>query len=218
MGNDASKPSNRMAITALAHMMRITKPELVALRDQCIAVSQKKQAKKDTSSSSSSSSSVYYRLHRDKFLSSMKDMNVAMEPDYNVLNQLFVMWDRNGNGWVDPLEFFAGIAPLASVMDAKTKLKFALEVYDHKKTRRISREDLVTVLQAINATSSYFGDAVLQKNQVASIVDDLFADEQTLEDDNAIDYSNKVYKMVNHPLVSEFMSGAGSARYGTAQQ
>ena len=111
MGNDASKPSNRMAITALAHMMRITKPELVALRDQCIAVSQKKQAKKDTSSSSSSSSSsVYYRLHRDKFLSSMKDMNVAMEPDYNVLNQLFVMWDRNGNGWVDPVSVLASVS------------------------------------------------------------------------------------------------------------
>lgn len=97
MGNDASKPSNRMAITALAHMMRITKPELLALRDQCIAVSQKKQGKKDASSSG------YYRLHHAKFLSSMKDMNVAMEPDYNVLNQLFVMWDRNGNGWVDPV-------------------------------------------------------------------------------------------------------------------
>lgn len=114
------------------------------------------------------------------------------------------------------LEFFAGIAPLASVMDVATKLKFSLEVYDYKKSGRISREELVTVLDAINTTSSYFGDAVLQKSQVAVIVDDLFANE-LLEDDNAITYVDKVYKMTNHPLMAEFTSGAGQCRYGTAQ-
>ena len=72
-------------------------------------------------------------------------------------------------------------------------------------------------LSAINTTSSYFGDAVLQKNQVGVIVDDLFADEKLIEDDNAIIYSEKVYKVTNHPLVAEFTSGAGSARYGTTQ-
>ncbi|KAL7526820.1 hypothetical protein ACHAXR_001666 [Thalassiosira sp. AJA248-18] len=208
MGNDTSKPSNRMAVSALAHMMRITKPQLLALRDTCLFVSEKGEDV-DTPSG--------YRLTREKFLDAMTVMQVAMEPDYQVLEKLFVMHDRNGRGWVDPLEFFAGIGPLASVMDVKTKLKFSLEVYDYKKSGRISREDLVTVLEAINATSSYFGDAVLQRNQVAVIVDDLFANEIMLEDGNAIAYSDKVYKMTNHPLVTEFTSGSGSARYGTAQ-
>ena len=101
-------------------------------------------------------------------------------------------------------------------MDVATKLKFSLEVYDYKRSGRISREELVTVLGAINTTSSYFGDRVLQKSQVAVIVDDLFANE-LLEDDNAITYVDKVYKMTNHPLMSEFTSGSGQCRYGTAQ-
>ena len=58
---------------------------------------------------------------------------------------------------------------------------------------------------------------MLQKTQVAVIVDDLFADERMIEDDNAIFYSEKIYEITNHPLVTEFTSGAGTARYGTAQ-
>ena len=57
----------------------------------------------------------------------------------------------------------------------------------------------------------------MQNNQVAVIVDDLFADETMIEDDNAIAYVEKVYKMTNHPMVAEFTTGAGTARYGTAQ-
>lgn len=208
MGNDTSKPSDRMAVSALAHMMRITKPQLLALRDRCLSDSEKGQGVTSPSG---------YRLSRGKFLDAMTDMNVAIEPDYKVLDKLFVMWDRNGVDWVDTLEFFAGISPLASVMDVATKLKFSLEVYDYKKSGRITREDLVTVLDAINTTSSYFGDAVLQKIQVAVIVDDLFADERMIEDDNAIAYLDNFFKMSNHPLVVEFTSGAGTARYGTTQ-
>lgn len=208
MGNDTSKPSNRMAVSALSHMMRLTKPQLLELRDKCLSVS---ETGKDVPTPSG------YRLNRATFLDAMTETNVAVEPDYQVLEKLFVMWDKNGVDWVDPLEFLAGIGPLASVMDVAAKLKFSIEVYDYKKSGRISREELVAVLEAINATSSYFGDAVLQKNQVAVIVDDLFADEKMIEDDNAIAYSEKVYKVTNHPLVAEFTSGAGSARYGTAQ-
>ncbi|KAL7553564.1 hypothetical protein ACHAWF_016862 [Thalassiosira exigua] len=187
--------------------MRMTKPQLLSLRDKCLSIS---ETGEDVGTPSG------YRLTRSKFLEAMTDMNVALEPDYQVLEKLFVMWDRNGVDWIDPVEFFASIGPLASVMDVPTKLKFSLEVYDYKKSGRISRNDLVTVLGAINATSSYFGDAVLQKNQVDIIADDLFADERMLEDDNAIAYPDKIYKISNHPLVEEFTSGAGTARYGTA--
>ena len=58
---------------------------------------------------------------------------------------------------------------------------------------------------------------MLQKTQVAVIVDDLFADERMIEDDDAIFYSDKIFEITNHPLVAEFTSGAGTARYGTAQ-
>lgn len=207
MGNDASKPSNRMAVTALAHMMKITKSQLIALRDRCLSDSEK-----DVHSPSG------YRLTKAKFLVAMTDMNVTIEPDYKVLENLFVMWDRTGVDWVDPLEFFAGISPLASVMDVDTKLKFSLEVYDHQKSGRMSREDLITVLGAINKMASYFGDAVLHKYQVALIADDLFAEDEIVENDNTIVYWDKVSRITDHQSVAEFSAGVGTARYGTEQR
>lgn len=92
MGNDASKPSNRMAVSALAHMMSIDKPQLFALRDKCLKISEKGRHVNTASG---------YQLPRAKFLDAMVDMNVAMEPDYSILDKLFTMWDRDGYGCVD---------------------------------------------------------------------------------------------------------------------
>lgn len=93
MGNESSKSSNsnRMAVSAVAHMMRITKPQLLALRDKCLSVS-------DTGASSGC-----YRLTRLSFANAMLEMNVAYEPDYQIMEKLFVMWDIDGVGWVDPV-------------------------------------------------------------------------------------------------------------------
>jgi len=55
------------------------------------------------------------------------------------------------------LEFFAGLGPLATVMDVATKLQFSLEVYDHKKSGRLSKDDLMTVLSGeYNALKTCF--------------------------------------------------------------
>ena len=88
MGNETSKSpnSNRMAVSAVAHMMRITKAQLLALRDKCLFVS-------DTEASSGC-----YRLTRLSFTNAM-----AYEPDYQIMEKLFVMWDIDGVGWVDPV-------------------------------------------------------------------------------------------------------------------
>ncbi|KAL3767999.1 hypothetical protein ACHAWU_005457 [Discostella pseudostelligera] len=207
MGNESSKSSNsnRMAVSAVAHMMRITKPQLLALRDKCLSVS-------DTGASSGC-----YRLTRLSFANAMLEMNVAYEPDYQIMEKLFVMWDIDGVGWVDPLEFFAGLGPLASVMDVATKLQFSLEVYDHEKTGRLNRDDLMTVLSAINTTSSYLGDAVLRRSQIRRIVNDQFEDEYEDAEESLMICTENVLKMTSHPLMFAFTAGAGTARYGTAQ-
>lgn len=182
--------------------MNITKPQLLQLRDKCINVSIR-----DSSTPSG------YKLCRDNFLQVMVDCRISIEPDYQVLEKLFTMWDRNGYG-VDTLTFFAGISPLASIMDVNTKLQFAIEVYDSQNTGRVSRVDLVRILHAINETSSYIGDKVLQPRQIVVVVDDLFDGENRLEDDDAIQYEGRVDKITQHPFVVEFSSGLGNTRYG----
>ena len=76
-----------MAVSALAHMMRISKPQLLALRDKCLSVSE--------------TGKYGYRLSRANFSDAMMETNVTIEPDYHVLDNFFVMWDRDGIGSVN---------------------------------------------------------------------------------------------------------------------
>lgn len=54
--------------------------------------------------------------------------------------------------------------------------------------------------------------------QVGVIIDDLFEESRSFdEDDEEVNYADKIYKMSVHPLMVEFISGQGTARHGTVQ-
>ena len=89
MGNQNS--SNPMAISAMAHMMKLTRMKLFMLRDHCVAVSEKA----DTPSG--------YQISRGTFLASMGVVQLPTEPDYEVLEKLLVLWDKNGTNRIDPV-------------------------------------------------------------------------------------------------------------------
>jgi hypothetical protein len=84
-----------MAISAMAHMMKLTRGKLLMLRDHCIAVSESA----DTVSG--------YQISRAKFLASMGVVQLSNEPDYEVLAKLLVLWDKNGTGRIDPVSFIS---------------------------------------------------------------------------------------------------------------
>ena len=89
MGNQNS--SNPMAISAMAHMMKLTRMKLFMLRDHCVAVSEKA----DTPSG--------YQISRGIFLASMGVVQLPTEPDYEVLEKLLLLWDENGTNRIDPV-------------------------------------------------------------------------------------------------------------------
>lgn len=206
MGNENSTGSNRMAVSAMSHMMKLNKPQLLELRDRCLAA-----ANYDGGADSPSG----HTLSRDLFLGALSELGIESEPDRQVLEKLFVMWDKRGLDRLDPVEFLTGVSPLSSVMDVATKLKFALEVFDYQSTGRINRGGLVAVLGGVNATASYLGDAVLTPDQVRVIVEDVFESAGSFEKTDTVTYSDKIHQMTVHPLVVEFASGAGTARHGT---
>lgn len=53
--------------------------------------------------------------------------------------------------------------------------------------------------------------------QIGVIIDDLFQVRTFDEDEDALVYADKLLKIAVHPLTIEFVSGLGTARYGTAQ-
>lgn len=59
---------------------------------------------------------------------------------------------------------------------------------------------------------------MLHEMQVGVIIDDLFEESRSFdEDDEEVNYADKIYKMSVHPLMVEFVSGQGTARHGTVQ-
>ena len=90
MGNQNSS-NNGMAISAMAHMMKLTRGKLLLLRDHCVAVSERG----DTGSG--------YQISRAKFLASMGVVKLSNKPDYEVLEKLLILWDKNGLDRIDPV-------------------------------------------------------------------------------------------------------------------
>jgi Ca2+-binding EF-hand superfamily protein len=102
------------------------------------------------------------------------------EPDTEILDKLFTMFDESGEQTVYYLEFLSAVCILTTA-SASNKLLLALELYDRSGNGTVKRGDIRRCLQAINTATSYFGDCVVT-------------------DDEILDMLNECYKMTNTPL------------------
>mmetsp|Transcript_4711 Transcript_4711/g.9156 ORF Transcript_4711/g.9156 Transcript_4711/m.9156 type:complete len:207 (-) Transcript_4711:167-787(-) len=202
MGNQQSM-TNRMAAAAMSNVLKLTKTQLLELRDASLVYASTGSA--DPSSDGPSSPMIY----RSDFIIAMNEVGISAETDVDVLDKLFTMADRTGEDCVELMPFLVGLSPLASLKDVRTKLSFALELFDVDRTGYLSYDDLLDLLMAINATASYFGDTVLTPQQIDDIVGDIFESTGS----QRIAYSEHINEMVSHPLVETFAQGEGSARY-----
>lgn len=198
MGNGTSG-GPRMAISAMADMITMTKPQLIDLRSACLrrvkASSSKGQYKNPT-------------ISREDFRESMKEVNLDIN-DYDVLDHLYTMWDRYGDNKVHILFLLSGISPLASTLDVETKLLFAFELFDVKNSGRIEKSNARKILNGINSTASYFGDSVLDTQDIDIIMKDVFKDQ------SEIFYQEYMDLFSNHPSVIQFATAGGSMKYNT---
>uniref|UniRef100_A0A6U3NZ21 EF-hand domain-containing protein n=1 Tax=Ditylum brightwellii TaxID=49249 RepID=A0A6U3NZ21_9STRA len=218
MGNDQSRSgTNRLAITAMSNVTKITKSQLTELRDRCIELSKVPSLTGLDDSTVSNDTPKNPLITSRDFRIAMAEVGVSEEMDAEVLDRLFTMWDKTGDDKVDPILFLVGVSPLASVMDIEVRLQFAFELFDVKKTGKISHGDIMLILAGINATASYFGDAVLTAQQIEIIADDVFKSATAAERGDKINYMDRLDEFSNHPLVVQFASGGGTMRYGTAK-
>mmetsp|Transcript_15234 Transcript_15234/g.22311 ORF Transcript_15234/g.22311 Transcript_15234/m.22311 type:complete len:204 (-) Transcript_15234:123-734(-) len=198
MGNGSSN-GPRMAISAMAEMMKITKPQMLELRNACLRLAKPGRDKTTPT------------ISRASFNKAMTE--VKLDPvDIDIFDNLYTMWDKTGepDGHINMLLFLAGICPLASTMDVSTKLQFALEVFDVQRTGRLQVKDALRILGGINATASYFGDAAITPQAIEIIVEDVY---QGLQE---IHYMDHIIPIAAHPAVVQFANAAGTMRYGGA--
>jgi len=137
------------------------------------------------------------------------------DDDGEVLDRLFTMWDKTGDDRVDTTLFLTGVSPLASVLGVREKLAFAFDVFDVENVGTLTNGDLESILASINATSSYFGDAVITSEQIEIIVEDVFRSASSSSSSVDVKFVDLSDDIVRHPLVVEFASGGGTMRYGT---
>jgi len=195
--NDENK--NRMAITAVAEMMKITGSQMKKLRDTVI---------KQIDSSFSPSRKQGQRnmgvcsISRSDFQKAMLQTAIV-SLDYDILDNLFTMWmkkgdDCNKGGGVgdsnsdsdshdgqhiisDVFLFIASCSLLSSSsLDVCARLRFSFFLYDVNGTGVIERDEVAILLTGINTNASYFGDVVITPRQVEEAVEEAFDGRKTL--------------------------------------
>lgn len=163
-------PHPQLALTALAHKMDLNKDQLLQLRDECILLTCTAQQTVNFSISrnlfriaaidvlgdaedgmdhdNENGGPEYRHSSPTSSLSSSSSNASSMTPDVDILDQLFTLWDPNGEDKVDYRAFLTGVSPLASsAHDAlSTVLRFALQLNDLNKTQRVDASKLLFIL------------------------------------------------------------------------
>ena len=77
-------------------------------------------------------------------------MTMPMRKDYNVILDLYTIWDMFGTEQVSLLNFMIGLVPLAcqGQDNLRSILQLALELYDVEETGTVTAANLMKVLQS----------------------------------------------------------------------
>ena len=147
--------ANRMAIAAMANVIKYSKDELLALSKQFQAVARKDKPEDCMS--------------RDLFHSCMELVGIH-ETDREILDKLFTLYDKTGDDVINYREFVCGISVLmrGSLGD---KLEFAFHMFDWDDLGRLSKDEMSRALVSVNSTMSYFGDKHMSEKEIGAIVD-----------------------------------------------
>ncbi|KAJ1463089.1 hypothetical protein M885DRAFT_430513 [Pelagophyceae sp. CCMP2097] len=95
-------------------------------------------------------------ITREDFKSALEEIGTN-DTDTEVLDRLFTMFDKMGDGQINYREFVVGISPLAQGT-VPQKLETAFELYDVDDTGRVKPAEMAFVLNAMNNVASWFGD------------------------------------------------------------
>jgi hypothetical protein len=137
----------------------------------------------------------------------MKELQMD-STDIDVFTNLFYMWDKFGLDGLELLLFLSCIAPLASTLDIFTKLQFSFEVFDVHRTGQLMYDDVINILEGINATASYFGDPVVEPKLIHKVVNDIYQDQTKMF------YMQILDLVCEHEVVLQFANASGTLRFG----
>ena len=197
--------SSLLALVAVSHALTISPLQILELRQHCrVGSLGQKQTRP--------------KISRSSFSKAMARSQISSRPTIQVLEHLFSMWDQDGTERVDYIEFCTATSVLASCCEYSSVndvILFAMQVQDVHDTHCITRAKLESLLNGINMTAAYFGDAVLSTKQVQTIAHDVFESQQLHH--HVMSHEECARRVQKHALVEEFHLGKGEFRYNVSK-
>lgn len=193
-----------MAIAAMANVTSMEKRELLQMQREFNEIAMR-QGNSHT-------------ITKDEFEEALSRCNIV-ESDSEILDRLFTMLDKTGDQQINFREFICGISPLITGT-VEQKLHFAFEMYDVDGTGVVKEPEMNFILASVNDTSSYFGDPVMTRDDISTLVDEIFekySEEQEGTGIRVLTYKGFMAAVSEHPKVVAFVRGEGTVKYGQAK-
>ena len=132
MGTAQSTSKQPVLVTAaMANYMDISKDQMIKIRDTCLRLA----ADDDT-------------ISRRAFHMAVSKARVVIDPDGDILDCLFTLFDKSGYGRVNVQTFTIAISPLACSDGLEEVFAFAMEVLDWDETDKINSRELMLLLKS----------------------------------------------------------------------
>lgn len=156
-------------------------------------------------------------INRDDFNAVIKQIDKFQPPDMELFTQLFVLFDEAGHDEVDYRTFVAGAAVCLMSCPLIEKLKFALSIYGAEGKQHCQRGDLRRMMLAVNTTTAYFGDPVLQPAEIDSLSLEAFKMVPGGTAGLGLSHEDAIAFLLKEPAVRRFMQGEGTVRFGSPE-
>ena len=149
-------------------------------------------------------------IGRDDFEMACKSITKFEDSDIELLNNMFTMFDMEGENQIIYNEFAAGLGGCFITGSLIEKLNFAFTLYDNQETDEFTRLDVKKIINALNNVASYCGDPVVSSDKIEIVVQETFTnvDGQIISKDIAVQF------IANHHETTTFCAGKGSVRFG----
>jgi Ca2+-binding EF-hand superfamily protein len=189
-----------MAIAAMSNVTHVEKRELASL-----------QSKFREIASREGNPTV---LSRVEFTEALSIVGINQN-DADIMDRLFTMYDKTGDDNINWRDYIVGLAPLISGTHVD-KIDFAMRLYDVEGTSYLKVNEMANVLSQMNKVASYFGDPVMNEEQITNVMLDVLDMAGGSPDGlmASLHYSEYIKIIGEHPLVNTFISGGGTVQYG----
>jgi Ca2+-binding EF-hand superfamily protein len=193
MGAEGSK----MGISAMAIVSGIEREHIIKLRSSF-----------QTYVENSGEANV---VSRTDFDAALKSLDGVENSDIELLDRLFILLDEAGDCKIDYKDFLVGASILVSGTVSE-KILFAFTVFDEHNTGVVTSGDMKKIFTALNSVASFFGDPVMTSAQIKELVIDTF--KLGASSSEPLRYAEFVGNIASHGVVSQFINGKGSVRFG----